>query len=400
VGRKRGLSNVGGKVESAGDPAVASVIERAFAVRAGERDATLTHPFHAYPARLHPEVARQLVADVLRENSQAAILDPCCGSGTVLVETLVSGAKAVGTDLSPLAIELATLKTTITTSAERVGMVEAAHSIGKQAAAIARSSEPLRHPRGEERWFHPHTLREVSALVLAIESVPAGFVRSALRMLLSSVLVKVSLQSSDSDPRRIADKPVRPGAAPHLFARKSLELDSCLAALARATPRNTPRADAHPDDATTLRTIASESIDAIITSPPYANTYDYLEHHTRRYRWLRMDPGALGEREIGASRWFEEPEAGTMRFERETRAMIESFARVLRPDGRAFVVMADGAAGDRPLFADDLLRESIRETSLRVLAIVSQARPVFDPASSAAFRRRPKREHLVALVRT
>jgi DNA modification methylase len=399
VGRKRGLSNVGGRIETMGDAATAEVIARAFAVRAGERDATLTHPFHAYPARLHPEVARQLVAEVVRENSIATVLDPCCGSGTVLVESLVAGAQAIGTDLSPLAVELATLKTTITTSAERAAMVSAAHDTAKQAASIARSSEPLRHPRGEERWFHTHTLREVSALALTIDALPHGFVRAALRMLLSSILVKVSLQSSDSDPRRVADKPVRPGAAPHFFARKSLELEQCLAALAKATPRTAPRADAHADDATTLRTIADASVDAIITSPPYANTYDYLEHHTRRYRWLRMDPGALGEREIGASRWFDEPEAGRLRFEREMRAMIASFARTLRPGGRAFVVMADGAAGHRPLFADDLLRASIRDTPFRLLAAVSQTRPTFDAISARAFRDRPKREHLVALVR-
>ena len=396
-GRKRALSHVGGKIETYGDEDVVEIIGRAFAVRAGERDATLTHPFHAYPARLHPEVARQLVADVARQQPGATILDPCCGSGTVLVESMVTGCTAIGTDLSPLAIELAHLKTTRTTAAERAAMVKAAHDIAREAAVIARGREPLRHPRGEEEWFHPHTLREVSALALAVEQVPEGFIRDALRMLLSSVLVKVSLQTSDSDVRPVPDKPVRPGSAPHFFAR---ELDGCLAALARATPRNTPPPDVHLDDATSMKTIPADSIDAVITSPPYANTYDYVEHHTRRYRWLRMDPSALAEREIGAARWFaKQPAEGTARFAYEMRAMLKALSRVLRSGARAYVVMADGAAGKQALYTDDLLSEAVEDSKLTIIAAVSQARPTFDELSARVFRKRPKREHLVVLER-
>ncbi len=390
---------MGGAVESWGDPAIAKVIAKAFAVRAGERDATLTHPFHAYPARLHPEVARQLVRAVVSARPCATILDPTCGSGTVLVESMVAGARAIGTDLSPLAVELSTMKTWRTLPAERAAMVETAHQIARDAVATTRSRTALRHPRGEERWFHPHTLREVSALALAIEALPHGFVRAAMRMLLSSVLVKVSLQVSDSDPRRTTDKPVRPGQAPHFFARKSIELDTCLAALARATPRDAPPVEIHLDDATTLATIADASVDAVISSPPYANTYDYIEHHTRRYRWLRLDAGALGEREIGAARWFAEPEAGSLRFEQEMRAMARSLARVMRPGARAYLIVADGAAGDQPLYADDTLAVALRGTNLQLAARVSQGRPVFDPTSARVFRARPKREHLVALER-
>ena len=48
-------------VRVSGDPALAARLADALRVRAGEDDATLTHPFHAYPARLHPRTARALV---------------------------------------------------------------------------------------------------------------------------------------------------------------------------------------------------------------------------------------------------------------------------------------------------------------------------------------------------
>lgn len=394
---KRALTNVGGPVESAGDPALARPMAAAFAVRAGERDATLTHPFHAYPARLHPEVARRLVAEV-PARAPATLLDPCCGSGTVLVEAQVAGHRALGTDLSPLAIELARLKTRLTTAAERRAMVQAAHAVADEAAARVRARVRAPVPPGEAKWFPPHTLAEVAALAALVAGTPPGFVRDALRMLLSSILVKVSRQASDSH-LRLVTKPIGPGAALHFFARKSLELDRCLAALARAVPSGTPAVDAHADDATVLRTIPDASVDAVITSPPYANTYDYVMHHARRYAWLGLDPSALASGEIGAARWFDVPDAGALRFARELASMCAAFARVLRPGGIAWVVIADGAAGDRPLFADEALEAAARATGLTVVARVSQSRPTFDRASARAFTRRPKREHLVALRR-
>src|SRR5207253_7955040 len=104
--------------------------------------------------------------------------------------------------------------------------------------------------------------------------------------------VKVSKQASDTDSRPIS-APVPAGAALHFFARKSLELDRCLAALAAAVPKGTPLSDVHLDDALVLSTIADATVDAVITSPPYANTYDYVTHHERRYAWLGLNASAL-----------------------------------------------------------------------------------------------------------
>lgn len=394
---KRALIHVGGPVETAGDPVLARTMAEALCVRPGERDATLTHPFHAYPARLHPEVARRLVA-MIPMSRPATVLDPFCGSGTVLVEALVAGHRAIGTDLSPLAIELAGLKTRLTTEAERRAMVQAARAVAREAGAMVRAGVRLPVPPGEARWFAPHTLREVAALASIVLAMGPGFERDALRLLLSSILVKVSFQASDSDPRWVT-KRLAPGAALRFFARKAFELDCCLAALAKAVPSGAPPVDVHVDDATVLRTVADATVDVVMTSPPYAATYDYVTHHARRYAWLGLDPGALRTKEMGAARWFDVPEVGARRFARELASMCAAFARVLRPGGLALVVMADGAAGDRPLLADEMLARAIQGTGLDLVARVSQARPVFDRVSRRAFARGSKREHLMAFVR-
>src|SRR5678815_1148480 len=63
---------------------------------------SLTHPFHSYPARLHPATARLLVELVATgADRDAPIVDPFCGSGTALVELRAAGLRAIGVEPQP-----------------------------------------------------------------------------------------------------------------------------------------------------------------------------------------------------------------------------------------------------------------------------------------------------------
>ncbi|MDP3900068.1 MAG: transcriptional repressor LexA [bacterium] len=76
----------------------------------GEKTKTYTHGIHTYPAMFIPQVARRL----LENYSQAGetICDIFCGSGSALIESRLLGRNAFGIDLNPLAIFLAKAKTT------------------------------------------------------------------------------------------------------------------------------------------------------------------------------------------------------------------------------------------------------------------------------------------------
>src|SRR5437867_9961442 len=93
---RRALSAARGEVASRGEPALAALASRALESTTGAPDDALTHGFHAYPARMHPAVARAVVGWTPPD---AIVLDPFCGSGTVLVEAMVAGRSAVGVDL-------------------------------------------------------------------------------------------------------------------------------------------------------------------------------------------------------------------------------------------------------------------------------------------------------------
>ena len=78
---------------------------------AGKDTKYLTHGFHPYPARMIPLIAKRII-EKYATHIDDVILDPFCGSGTVLVEAVVHDKHAIGFDINPLAVLIAKTKTT------------------------------------------------------------------------------------------------------------------------------------------------------------------------------------------------------------------------------------------------------------------------------------------------
>ncbi len=369
------------RIVTSGEPRLAAALAAALRVPGGGRD--FTHGFHTYPARMHPLTARRLLKDV---PAGATVLDPFCGSGTVLVEAILRGARAIGVDASPLAVLVARAKT----ARPRRDLVDKARAVsrdvvaeGKAARRSGWAAPPRRAaPEAELRgWFDPHVRAELEALAAAVAD------DELLRAVLSSILVKVSRRASDTRDEKVARTLAR-GMAARLFARRAEELAQGLAALWREAPPRTPPPEIHLGDARALP-LPDASVDVVATSPPYAGTYDYLDHHRLRMAFLHLPAGPLAQREIGARR---DPDVSA--YARDLGRALREVARVLRPGRRAYVLIGDSLAGDRAVRADALVREV---SPLPVVAAAGAERPAWGAAERAAFRRAPKREHLMCL---
>ena len=68
-----------------------------------------THGIHVYPARMVPQIARLLIKRF--SEPRDLVLDPFCGSGTVLLEAAISNRNSVGVDINPLAALISKAKT-------------------------------------------------------------------------------------------------------------------------------------------------------------------------------------------------------------------------------------------------------------------------------------------------
>lgn len=401
---RRAFTHVGGPTTEVGDPAVSRELTRAFSV--GEDDAEAprahVHGFHSYPARLHPTIARRLLESFAARD--AVVLDPFCGSGTVAVETRLRGLRARGTDVNPLALRLARLKVRGVPEGDRKELLRLAARIEEHVTTrrVGRAKVTHRYPPEDVRLFPPHVLLELDSLRDGLDHVVARDTREDLELVFSAILTKVSRQRGDTGNYLLPERRLAPGAVARLFVRKTEELVERLAAYEALLPRGAPPADVHADDARVLGTIGAGSVHCVITSPPYAATYDYLDHHDVRLRWLRLREDRFAKLELGARRDYAplEPEAARARWTGELGAFLSALSRVLAPGGEAFVVIADSAVGRIPLRADQLLEQLGAPRGLSVAAQVSQARPHFHGATRAAFARAPRREHLVCLRRS
>jgi len=76
----------------------------------GAKTKPYTHGLHTYPAMFIPQVARRLLLTYSQKGD--TICDIFCGSGTALIESELLSRNSFGIDLNPLAVFLAKVKTT------------------------------------------------------------------------------------------------------------------------------------------------------------------------------------------------------------------------------------------------------------------------------------------------
>lgn len=405
-GRRRALSHVGGAIDTAGpradtDP-LAHALDVAPSTDADDEPArSHVHGFHTYPARMHPTTAARLVRAFVPDRGK--VLDPFCGSGTVLVEALLAGRAALGSDLNPLAVRLARCKSRPRTEPEVEKLVERAAEVVRYAEErrTLRAGATRRYPPEDVDLFDPHVLLELDSLRAKIEQLPDEPTTLDLSLVLSAILMKVSRRPGDTSgavvPRRI-----RAGFAAKVFMQKAEDWATRLGAFSRALPTPTPpRGDVSLDDATVLKAVRDGAADAIVTSPPYAATYDYLYHHELRLRWLGLDAGGLARGELGgraAYRRMNEADAPAA-WAWEVGRFLKAAHRVLKPGAPLVLVMADSAVRSVAIRADEVVGDVADECGFRAVARASQPRPHFHEPSAAAFRDRPRREHALLLRR-
>jgi hypothetical protein len=349
-----------------GDVACSETLRAALS-RGGPVD-RYTHPFHTYPAGMHADAARDLIA-VFPGDS---VFDPFCGGGTVLVEARAAGRRAHGSDVSPVAVRVARARCATPDEAALTAFRSRARKLTELSR---RASANGAMPRGEilsvvESWFAPHVLRELEALRAGIEASDAP-VRGLLEAVFSSLIVKVSWRASDTKAvREKHDRP--PGTTAVLFHKKTRELARQMTDLRAAVPAGTPDAEIGFADAREARPWTPVAL--VLTSPPYPSTYDYLPMQHLRHVWLGDRPDA--SREIGARRlWRGGLRRAREIWRRDTDLWTRNAASALSAGGHLIVVIGDGLLPSGIVDAAQPTLDAASRAGLLLIAGASVERP-------------------------
>ncbi len=346
---------------------------------------------------MHPSTARTAIAALSKPGQR--VLDPFCGSGTVLVEAMAAGRVATGVDASPLAILIAKVRSTLLDEAACERLVLTAREISAEAAERARKrirpTIPAWASREKER-FSPHVALELLGLRELLSETGEDPIGYALRACFSSILVKFMRQKevpSEGEPGQRIGR----GVPSRFFAGRAEELARSLLVLAQKTPAGTPMPAIQLGDARKLSHLPDNDFHLVLSSPPYAGTYDYADLHDVRFLWLGLPREDLDRRQVGAR--HELLGSAEKRWQKDRRRWLGEMGRVVRPGGSLVLVIGDGVVGNQPEDAAEALRLEAPNAGLILVATASQMRPPRDRRLSAIFAGHPRREHIVLLRR-
>ncbi len=397
---RRSLSAPALAIHCSGKPEAAALLRQALSVPPLPGDLSLeerpvveaslaTHLFHSFAARTHPLLVRQLLADLAPGQ---AVLDPFCGSGTVPLEVVLRGGRSIGCDINELAVRLARFKCAGLPPTMRKALLTKAQAITTASLERVHKRQRPRRLWDDAAHYAPHVYLELCGLREEIEQVvttdaPLG---EALLLVLSSLIIKLSTQRAESRPGEVVTtRHLGKGQASRWFLSKAEEVCRLHAALWDRLP--TPRAPAPllavgdarvfltPDRTGQRESLMlwAGSLDRVITSPPYLGTYDYANHHARRYAWLGIDPGPIERAEMAARRHGETtplPEL-RQRHQVDCNAWVGAVAPLLKADGRLFVLVGDSVVGEEFVDGAEPLLRAAGDSGLVLVARAAAERP-------------------------
>jgi 16S rRNA G966 N2-methylase RsmD len=345
---------------------------------------------------MHPSTARRAIAAWSKPGQR--VLDPFCGSGTVLVEAMSAGRAATGVDASPLAILIARVRSTVLGPEGRARLLAEARGIataaGERARKRVRPEIPSWASRERER-FAPHVALELFGLRELVGQTEEDDVGYALRACFSSMLVKFMRPAAAPGHEEETVQRIGRGVPSQFFAARAEELAHALAALESKVPAGTPPPRLRLGDARRLDHLRDGEFHLVLSSPPYAGTYDYAEHHAVRFLWLGLPRVELDRAQIGSrSEGLGSP---AKRWRGDRRRWLGELGRVLRRGGTAVLVVGDGVVGGEPEDAAETIAGDVAAAGLDLVGGASQSRPPRDRRLAEIFAGHVRREHVLVL---
>lgn len=236
----------------------------------------------------------------------AVVLDPFAGSGTILYEAAMKSLQAFGFEINPSAWIFSKLYefANVDAAAREEAIKELRHFIYQQFPIVIFNNETLSTDTIEEK------------VILIGESIG-----ERAKTICNALVVLIDIFRNQATNSFIQSK---------FFA---------LADLIRSLPYSEKPIKAGLHDARSLP-LGDESVDFVITSPPYINVFNYHQNYRRSVEVLGWDVLRVARSEIGSNRANRGNRFYTVvQYCIDMANAIREMARVLKPIGRAVLIV-------------------------------------------------------------
>lgn len=256
--------------------------------------------------RLTPAYSVRIVEELLDRHPEAKwVFDPFCGTGTTALSAIQRGTDALTIDINPFLVWLARAKTARYSPGSLTAARRAADTAAHRAEDRTREAPPPPAIHNISRWWGSTELRFLCRLKASIGDLTEGEapVSDLLRVAFCRTLMRLS--NAAFNHQSMSFRAARPrglfeGDAAEVFRREVEQV------LAGASQDPAGRADVRHGNALEAVPGTKESVDLVITSPPYANRMSYVRELRPYMYWTdyfrhSRDAGELDWRTIGGT---------------------------------------------------------------------------------------------------
>ena len=368
------------------------------------------HGIHEYRGKFFPQLVKSLIN--ISGVRQGTVLDPMCGSGTTLVEARSSGNRAIGFDMNPLSVFISKTKCSVL-DLDSASVVAGYRELQARLSDASPAAKPQERLPAEEtylrQWFSDAVLAELDLIAAALDALEDRRAALLFKVSLSNIVRRVSFQKEEDLRVRREHKTIAREEVKTIFLDEALRAAKSVASHL-ALPSNGPLGDAlisEGDARSFVRDgrVEPETVDLVITSPPYATALPYLDTDRLSLSYLGLlarrdhrarDLEMIGNREISektrraqwqhyldngsglppsvralVERVESENEGGTVGFRRKNlgallatyffdmTSVLIQIRQALKPGGRAYLVVGNNRtrtpAGEIEIRTSELL---------------------------------------------
>lgn len=306
----------------------------------GDTNAYAFHNLYPYKGKFYPRVVRTLI-NAFRLKEGDLILDPFNGSGTTTHEASLMGIKSVGIDITPMGVMLAKLKNELPflsldnldfSFKDFIDILKAIHN---------------------KNWSYPNKTIEKLMLVIYFDTVDA-FSRTTRY-----------------------NKKGKEG----LFVEKFMYIKKCYEKLMQIKDSwdlNFVKAEVYEGDILEINNNFPdfhEKFDAIITSPPYYFSIDYVGKDKIAYESLGIDMKKIEAKYLGMKNIFPKKKYGNLPskvilYYEDLQKSVENMFWALKPGGKIAIIVGDSTVGGKKIPTTMMTKKFCEEVGFKFKRLI------------------------------